>query len=186
MIGSIEASYSRLQSDEDGNLEITFRVGHESRWAARRLAKDLKERAKSGEENLSLSVGDVKRKRSLDANAYCWVLLGKLAEATGIPKTEIYQHHIREIGGNSQVVCIQTPGVDKLREGWAHNGVGWVTDVFPSKLDGCTNVTLYYGSSTYDTRQMSRLIDNIVQDCREQGIETMTPEELERLKESWK
>ena len=186
VIGSIEASYSRLQSDEEGNLEITFRVGRESRWAARRLAKDLKERAKSGKENLSLSVGDVKRKRSLDANAYCWVLLHKLAEATGLPVTEVYRHHVREIGGNSQTVCIPTQGVDKLREGWSHNGLGWVSETFPSKLDGCTNVVLYYGSSTYDTRQMARLIDNILQDCREQGIETLPPWEVERLKEGWR
>ena len=60
-----------------------------------------------------------------------------------------------------------------------------MTDVNPSKIEGCKNVTLYYGSSTYDTRQMSRLIDLVVQDCKEQGIETMTPFELDALKERW-
>lgn len=40
---------------------------------------------------------------------------------------------------------------------------------------------LYYGSSTYDGAQMARLIDNIVQDCKAVGIETMTPDELARL-----
>ena len=52
----------------------------------------------------------------------------------------------------------------------------------PSKIDGCTNVILYYGSSTYDTAQMHRLIELIVQECKEQDIETLTPEGLERLK----
>ena len=47
------------------------------------------------------------------------------------------------------------------------------------------NVTLYYGSSTYDTKQMSRLIDNIVQDCQAVGIETLTPDKLALLLEEW-
>ena len=55
----------------------------------------------------------------------------------------------------------------------------------PSKLPGCVNVILYYGSSTYDTAQMSRLINLAVQDCKEQGIETMTPQELAAMMEGW-
>lgn len=133
----------------------------------------------------TLEVKPYRKKRSLDANAYCWVLLDKLAQVTGQPKEKVYQAHIKEIGGNSETVCIPTKGVEKLCGGWNHNGTGWVTDTMPSKLDGCTNVILYYGSSTYDTRQMSRLIDNIVQDCKEQGIETKTPKELALLKEGW-
>jgi hypothetical protein len=52
----------------------------------------------------------------------------------------------------------------------------------PSKINGCTNVILYYGSSTYNTAQMSLLIDHLVQDAKALGIETMTPQELEALK----
>lgn len=181
----LTARFSRLQTGEDGTVELTFAVDAGCKWAARRLAKDLRERRAAGKEAISLTVGEFRQKRSLDANAYCWVLLDRLAEATGIPKAELYRHYVREIGGNSQTVCIPTQGMEKLREGWGHNGLGWVSETFPSKLDGCTNVILYYGSSTYDSRQMARLIDNIVQDCREQGIETMTPAELERLKEDW-
>lgn len=46
--------------------------------------------------------------------------------------------------------------VDTLIRGWEHNGLGWMTDTMTSKLPNCTNVVLYYGSSTYDTKQMSR------------------------------
>ena len=63
--------------------------------------------------------------------------------------------------------------------------LGWLTDAFPSKLPGCTNVILYYGSSCYDTKQMSRLIDLVVEDCKEQGIDTATPAEIALLKEEW-
>lgn len=74
---------------------------------------------------------------------------------------------------------------EKLCQGWEKNGLGWLAETFPSKLPGCVNVTLYYGSSTYDTKQMSRLIDNIVQDCQAVGIETLTPDKLALLVEEW-
>lgn len=132
-----------------------------------------------------LEIKQHRERRSLDANAYCWVLLDKLAEKTGIRKTEIYKDLIRNIGGNCTVVCVQDVAVYDLRMGWEKNGIGWQTEEIPSKIDGCTNVVLYYGSSTYDTKQMSRLIDLVVQECKEQEIETMTPQELSRLMETW-
>lgn len=122
-----------------------------------------------------------RKRRSLDANAYFWVLCDRLAEATGEPKEQIYRNCIRDIGGNCDTVCVLEKAADKLRQGWEHNGLGWVTDVTPSKRPDCVNVILYYGSSTYDTAQMSRLIDNVIQDCKAVGIETMTPAELARL-----
>lgn len=136
-------------------------------------------------ERLTIKVGKFRKRRSLDANAYAWVLISKLAEKLNIPKTEIYRNAIREIGGNSDTVCVQDKAVNSLCEGWQRNGIGWMTETFKSKIDGCTNVTLYYGSSTYDTDQMSRLINNIVEECRLQGIETRSQEELESLLNAW-
>lgn len=133
-----------------------------------------------------VEIKEHREKRSLDSNAYAWVLIDRLAEKLRIPKTEIYRRYIREIGGNNETVCIPDKGVEKLRSGWEHNGLGWQTDTMSSKLPGCTNVVLYYGSSTYDTAQMSRLIDLIVQDCREQGIETMPPDKLAGMMEEWR
>lgn len=126
-----------------------------------------------------------RNKRSLDANSYFWVLVDKLAEKTGIPKQSIYREAVRNIGGNNDVICVKEKAVEKVCENWSKNGIGWITEVGESKLIGCKNITLYYGSSTYDAKQMSRLIDNIVQDCKAVGIETLTPIELERMKEAW-
>lgn len=133
-------------------------------------------------------IADVKqfrKKRSLDANAYAWVLMDKLAEKTGIAKEMIYRALVRDIGGNSTTICAQNKTVDKLRENWQANGLGWITDTLESKIDGCTNVVLYYGSSTYDTVQMSRLINLLVQECKAQGIDTKTPSELAALMEEY-
>jgi hypothetical protein len=137
-------------------------------------------------DKLTIKMSKFKEKRSLDANAYCWVLLGRLAEKLKTPKTEIYRSVIKEIGGNSDTVCVQDKAVESLRDGWQRNGIGWVTDTMPSKIDGCTNVILYYGSSTYDKAQMSRLINAIVEECKLQGIETRSQEELASLLNSWR
>lgn len=136
-------------------------------------------------EKLNIKITKYRPKRSNDANAYCWVLLGKLSEKLGIPPREIYQRIIRDVGGNFEVVCVQDKAVDKLRESWGRNGIGWVTEVLPSKIYGCTNVLLYYGSSTYDTAQMSRLINLIVDECKTLGIETRNQEELGSLLSQW-
>ena len=133
----------------------------------------------------SVTVKEHRERRSLDANAYCWVLLDKLAGKLSIAKTDIYRRYIKEIGGNSETVCVIEKAADKLCDGWEHNGIGWQTERIPSKIPGCVNVILYYGSSTYDTKQMSRLIDMVVQDCKEYGIETLTPMELDWMKDRW-
>lgn len=132
-----------------------------------------------------VEIKEHREKRSLDSNAYAWLLIDRLAEKLRIPKTEIYRRYIREIGGNNETVCVTAEAADKLRSGWEHNGLGWQTDTMSSKLPGCVRVVLYYGSSTYDTAQMSRLIDLIVQDCREQGIETLPPDKLAGMMEEW-
>lgn len=138
-----------------------------------------------GADVLSIKIGRKTKKRSLDANAYCWTMISKLAEKLNMTKTEIYRSAIKEIGGNSDTACVQDKAVKSLCEGWERNGLGWQTETFPSKLDGCTNVTLYYGSSTYDTEQMCRLINLILQECRQQGIETRSAEEIESLLGQW-
>ena len=139
----------------------------------------------NGCEKLSIEIKPYRARRSLDANAYFFVLADKLAEKLGTTKEEIYRNAIKEIGGVSETVCVKNQAVERLCEGWRNQGLGWQTDTFPSKLDGCTNVILYYGSSTYDSAQMSRLISNIVQDCQAVGIETRTPDEIANLLSLW-
>lgn len=64
-----------------------------------------------------VEIKEHREKRSLDANAYFWVLVDRLAEKLRIPKTDIYRSYIREIGGNHEVVCVADSAVEKLRSG---------------------------------------------------------------------
>lgn len=134
---------------------------------------------------VTIKVTKHKKKRSLDANALAWVLMDKIASKLRITKEEVYRNAIRNIGGVSETVCAKNEAVEKLCAGWRSNGIGWQTETMPSKIDGCTNVVLYYGSSCYDKDQMHRLLDNIIEDCRNLGIETRSPEEISSLLGGW-
>jgi hypothetical protein len=140
---------------------------------------------KLGRKLYDCSIKEHREKRSLDANAYAWVLIDKISKETNVHKTDVYREAIREVGGNTDIICVPEKSVDELCEGWGRGRLGWLTDRMPSKLPGCVNVVLYYGSSTFDTQQMSRLIDGLVQDCRALGLETLPPDKLALLKEAW-
>ena len=144
------------------------------------IVDDLKDKDK-----LSIEIKPYRQKRSLDANAYSWVLIDRLAEKLNESKEAIYREYIKHIGGNSEIVCVKNNAVNRLCSGLQRNGLGWQTETFDSKIEGCTNVILYYGSSVYDTAQMSRLLDLIIQDCKEQGIPTETPNQIAELKARW-
>ena len=134
-----------------------------------------------------VSINEHRKKRSLDANAYCWLLIGKIAAKVGMPKEAVYREMIRDVGDNYEVIPIRNDAVEKWIENWQSKGIGWVCDILgESKIDGYTNVITYYGSSTYDSLQMSQLINLIVNECHDLGIETMTPAELSLLMDGWK
>ena len=168
------------------DMSIEFRTGQ----VVLNLAVNEKQTAKTlldelNGKKISVKISEYREKRSKDANAYCWVLIGKLAEKLNLPKEEIYINAVKQVGGNYEVVCVLDAAVDKLCRSWRRNGIGWQTDTMPSKIDGCTNVVLYYGSSTYDTASMSRLINIIVEDCKAVNIDTSTPDESASMLSLW-
>ena len=160
-----------LTLNRDGSQNVTITVMDDFR----ERFDELKEK------ELDIEIKAHRKRRSRDANAYAWILCDKIAADTRVAKLTVYREAIKNIGGVSDTVCVKDRAVEKLRESWQKNGLGWMSDTMPSKIEGCTNVILYYGSSTYDTKQMSALIDHLIQDAQALGIETMTPKELEAL-----
>lgn len=128
---------------------------------------------------------EIKRKtekRSRKANAYFWTLCGKLAAALNIPKTDVYRSYVTEIGENYR--CVPYANEDQRQfiwQLWEAQGLGWVVED-----GGHDTLYCYYGSSTYDTRQMGRLIDLVVQDCKDQDIETAPTGDILRWVADWK
>lgn len=133
----------------------------------------------------TLTVKKYRRKRSLTANAYAWVLLDKLAEATGAPKEEVYRRTIREMGGVSELLAIREEAVSQFIRSWGEGHIGQFCEDLGVHSTGYRLLRCYYGSSTYDTAQMARLIDALVQDCEALGIDTMSDQERSLLLERW-
>lgn len=126
-----------------------------------------------------------RKKRSLNANAYAWHLMGEIAESQGITSEEVYRHQIREVG-IFRVVEINEAAADTLSHSWGLHGLGWFAERLDyGKTEGFVLMRLYYGSSSYDSKQMSRLLENIIQDCEALGIQTKTPDEIANLVSLW-
>ena len=161
-----------------GNIEVVFELeeGTDLNSITELINKDLDIIAKVHRE-----------KRSNDANAYLWVLCNKIAGVMGegMTKEEVYQDAVRH-AGVFEIVPIKKEAVERFTESWKHNGTGWVCEsTGKSKLEGYENVITYYGSSTYDTKEMSRLIDYVVFIAKEIGVETLPPAQIKALKEAW-
>lgn len=125
-----------------------------------------------------------RKKRSLDANAYYWELCGKLAQRMGVTSGEVYRRHIVDMS-NYETYCMMNAAVEAFSRLWCSDHYGRSIDTRESKIPGCMTVLAYYGSSDFDTAQMSRLIDNCVQDCKALGIETRPEEEVQSLLARW-
>ena len=93
---------------------------------------------------------------------------------------------IKEIGPY-EIVPVKNQAVERYIKAWEKNGLGWICEnIGDSKFKNYTNLKAYYGSSYYDSKEMSRLIDTIVEDCKMQDIPTDTPEQIAKYKEAWK
>ena len=145
-----------------------------------------------GKKQYDIEIKEHRQRRSLDANSFLWALLDKIAvelsKESPVSPEDVYKQLIPHVGGNSKILPIREDAVDAWKNIWSAGRTGWLCeDMGPCvNLDGYRNIRCFYGSSVYDTRQMSRLIDLAVQEAKQLDIETMTPAELERLKEEWR
>lgn len=133
-----------------------------------------------------LEVKEHRKKRSKDANAMAWSLINQIADVLRIPPVEVYRQAIQDISGNNEILPIREDAVAQFKQAWSHQGLGWLCkDLGKSKLKGYRNLMVYYGASVYDTKQMSDLIDHLIQDCKALDIEVMSERERSLLLEEW-
>ena len=126
-----------------------------------------------------------REKRSLDANAYLWVMLDKLAEAVGSTKDELYLRYVKDHGVFKDFVLTEDEA-KTFCVAWSKLGLGWKTEQVDYAEDGeRVVIRAYYGTSSYNVRQMSRVLDSVIEDARSVGIEVMSERELSLLKEDW-
>ena len=141
---------------------------------------------KISEKELMVSFKIYRRKRSLDANAYYWQLLSRLAEAVGISKNRAHNLMLIRYGQLEEydgrlvyVVVPDTPdGAEKALEADTYHIKP--TSEVQASADGTLFRTykMLRGSSSYNTKEMSELINGLVSECKQMGIETMTPDQI--------
>lgn len=129
------------------------------------------------------------RKRSLNANSYCWVLCQKIALEMSkngyISKEDVYRKAILD-SQQGEPVGIPTHLVDSIVRKWRHNGLGWLAIVDDyERLEGVKRVYLYSGSSTYNVAEMSRLIECLIDECRQLGIPLDPSDYIKSLIADW-
>lgn len=132
---------------------------------------------------------EFKEKRSLNANAYCWVLCDKIAkelskEGTVTTKEIVYKDAITQIGSFEPMI-IEEKAFENFERIWSRQGLGFIVQEV-SRKDKCIRVNCYYGSSTYNTKEMSLLINLLVELAESLNIETKSENEINSLLEKWK
>lgn len=139
------------------------------------------------DKDLELTLKPYRKKRSNNANAYCWELIGQLAEAMNLPSEHVYRNAIKAVGIYKDFPPLPQREANTLKTAWKNLGLGWIAEQLDYDEDGDSVVVrCWYGSSVYNTKQMTRLLDYIIQDCKALGIETRSPEDIAILTASWK
>ena len=162
-----------------GRFQITFEV-----------IQDISSQIQSlQDKQLRITTKQWREKRSLDANAYYWVLIAKLAEAMHISKPRAHNLMLRRYGQNLTIdghgAYIRIPDTEKAEE-MALEASEWHIRPTSEVVQGNGGVNyrtyvMLMGSSGYDTAEMSHLIDGLVDECKALGIETLPPDELARM-----
>lgn len=131
--------------------------------------------------DLAVEIKQYRKRRSLDANAFLWVLCDQIAQKIDASKEDVYRRFIKEYG-TFEIVPIKAKAVESFKDKWGKNGLGWFCeDMDGCKLEGYKRIMVYFGSSSYNTQEMTRVLNQVVEEAKSLGISTMTPAEIESL-----
>ena len=136
--------------------------------------------------DVDVEIKKATKHRSLDANAFMWSLCTEIAKAIRTTKEEVYKKAIREVG-EYEPLPIKAEAVETFMARWAAKGTGWFAEVIDdSKLQGYKLVFAYYGSSTYDTASMSRVIDYLMDEMKQMELPIPASKEQEEMLKAWR
>lgn len=124
-----------------------------------------------------VDVERVKKKRSLDANAYMWILCTKIAEVVRSSKDEVYEEMIQKYGYMSEITITVKKEVDmgRIQGHWK-----FIKESQDGKFKAYQMIR---GTSDYDRSEMAHFIDMVVGEAKELGIETLPETEIKRMME---
>ena len=136
---------------------------------------------------------EIKKKsksRSMNANAYFWVLCQKIAEELSktryTSKEDVYRKAIKDCG-HFTYVPVREDAVERYITIWQAHGIGWIAEDAGEcqSLKGYHNIMCYHGSSVYTVAEMQRLIDCLVDECHQLGIQLEDSDYIQSLVKEW-
>lgn len=130
----------------------------------------------SQEKDKRFTIKEYRERRSLDQNAYAWKLITEIGNALRKSKEEVYLQMLKDYGQGEIVSILSSINPKGYFKYYESIGTGIVNN------KEFTHYKIYKGSSEFDRKEMSIFIDGIVQECKQLGIETLTPDEIARLK----
>jgi len=154
----IIANYTRKLIDDNGNVEITFTVDN---WAFKRIVNDLMKQP------YILDISAPKNSRSINQNNYLWENITKISRELNIDKIDLYCQLLEMAGIKAIVMTVPKETVERLKDYFR------VVKPTPSQVernDGQIEVLVYEGSSKFNTKEMSELIDRVKDYAAESGI----------------
>lgn len=130
-------------------------------------------------EKLSIKIDKYREKRSLNANNYAWKLLTEIGNVLRSSKDEVYLEMLKRYGQSEIISVLAHIPISEY--------VKYCEEAGESTLNGklFKHYKVYKGSSEFDTREMSIFLDGVVSEAQELGIDTMTPNEIAKLKSLW-
>lgn len=138
------------------------------------------------DKDLDVEIKKHSKKRSLNANAYAWVLMTRIAEEMSkdciVDKWSIYKNLLKKYSISYEYLVVKKDALPRLEKAFRvveTLGEGMLGD------EKAYQVQAYYGSSTFTQDEMRVFLDGVVYEAKELEIETETPDELERMKSLW-
>ena len=163
-----------------GKNIISFEVT-DNKYLLGNIIDEMKQLIQNGKELFNLEVKPYRKKRSIDANATLWLLLNVMAEKLHTTKDELYIEMLDRYGVFTHIV-VKPNVVERVKQEWRTVRVlGEVT------INGKAGIQLqcYFGSSTYDSKEFSVLLDGVIEEAKELGIEFISREERNLMISEW-
>ena len=168
--GKVQNITKNYQSDQ---YQVTFSINEPSAVKEIDAIKDC--------ERLSIEAKKYRAKRSLDANGLLWHCLGKIAEALRADKWEVYLQMLKRYGKYTYI-CVKPNVVDAMKAQWRECEVVGEIDINGKEA---VQMLCYFGSSSYDTKEFSVLLDGVISEMEQIGLQTPTSQEMQRALEQW-
>lgn len=171
----LQITNANLLRDLNGDVQLIFNVGKQLQDVAQKTVQNAVERLKQGK-GVGIAVEQIRKRRSLDANAYFHVLCDKIAEQTRLSMDEVKTNTVINYGTPKYIVSV--PVGAKIEEIWPYAR-------YVGEEDGQAQYMLYKQTHTLTSSEMARLINGVIAEAQQLGIPTLTPAELAAMQSKW-